>query len=102
MVEDEVKFEKLLGVRIIEQPGIDLERRIISSAISEKQVKSESIWNYIDELFSAFHIPVPAMALSLLLVLGITAGYLYNDLPSDPDNQVALNDFLYYEGDYYE
>jgi len=42
------------------------------------------------------------MALSLLLVLGITAGYLYNDLSSDQDNQVALNDFLYYEWDYYE
>ena len=86
----------------MKDPSIDLERRIISSAKLEKQVKSESIWIYIDELFSAFHIPVPAMALSLLLVLGITAGYLYNDLPSDQDNQVALNDFLYYEGDYYE
>lgn len=102
MVEDEIRFEKLLGARKFEQPGIDLERQIISSAKSKKQIKSESIWNYIDELFSAFHIPVPAIALSLLLVLGITAGYLYNDLPSDPDNEVALNDFLYYEGDYYE
>ncbi len=102
MVEDEIRFEKLLSLKRFEQPGIDLERRIINSAKLEKQIKTESIWNYIDELFSAFHIPVPAMALSLLLVLGITAGYLYNDLPSDQDNQVALNDFLYYEGDYYE
>ena len=102
MVENEVKFEKLLSLKKFEQPGNHLETRIINSAISEKQIKTESIWSSIDELFSAFHIPVPAMALSLLLVLGITAGYLYNDLSSDQDNQVALNDFLYYEGDYYE
>ena len=47
MVEDEIRFEKLLGARKFEQPGIDLERQIISSAKSEKQIKSESIWNNI-------------------------------------------------------
>jgi hypothetical protein len=85
-----------------EEPSTDLERRIINSANSVKQIKSESIWSYIDELFGAFHIPVPAMALSLLLILGITLGYLYNDLPNGQQNEVALNDFLYYEGEYYE
>jgi hypothetical protein len=102
LAEDEKDFEQLLSSRKYEQPDIDLERRIINSAKSEEQIKSESIWSYIEQLFSTFHIPVPAMALSILLILGITIGYLYDDTNSGQQDEVALNDFLYYQGGYYE
>ncbi len=103
IVADEKEFESLLQLRAFEQPEINLATTIINSARSEEQNKAESLWAYIEELFSTFRIPVPAMTLSLLLICGITIGYFYGGIPNGNQNEeVALNDFLYYEGDYYE
>ncbi|NIU85906.1 MAG: hypothetical protein GWN11_03955 [Candidatus Dadabacteria bacterium] len=103
IVADEKEFESLLQLREFEHPEINLATTIINSARSEEQTKSESLWAYIEELFSTFRIPVPVMALSLLLICGITIGYFYGSMPNGNQNEeVALNDFLYYEGDYYE
>ncbi len=87
---------------MVEPQSDDLQAKIISTAKAQTDFQSISIWEYLDEIFKSFHIPAPALALSLLLLGGITLGYLYDDLPNGQQDEVALNDFLYYEGEYYE
>ena len=63
----------------------------------------KSILRSLKDIFSAFPIPSPALALPLLLVVGIAAGYFYpadSTVPLPEGTQVA--ELIYYDEGFYE
>ncbi len=87
--------------REFEESSHGLSDRIISSAIGQE--KQNSIFGSLKELFSTFPIPSPAIALPIILVVGIVAGYLYpaNELASEPEG-VQIAELIYNDGGLYE
>lgn len=106
LLEEEKFLEEALNLREFEQPSSNLASRIISeSRQSGVERKAQtSFYDFLNSIFSSFHIPKPAFALSMILVIGITLGFFGNG----PDNNVINSEDLqaseisFYDGDFYE
>ncbi len=101
-LEEERRFEEALNRRSFEEPSPDLERRIIDAAAPKPERARNSVLGLLSSIFSGFHLPRPAIALPLLLVLGMAAGYLYANYVEQQNQGVQLAELLYYEEGYYE
>jgi len=103
LLEEEGKFEEILSLRAFEQASPELGSRIISQADPgvSGTVKT-GLYEYPSGFFSFFNFQIPAFALAIILVLGITLGYLYDNYNDINANAIELNDFLYYEGEFYD
>ena len=85
-----------------EESSPGLSKRIISQALGQEKEASKSLLDSIKELFSAFPLPSPAVALPVVLVIGIVAGYLYPaDDTTEPEG-VQIAEVLYNDGGLYE
>jgi hypothetical protein len=76
-LEEEKLFEEALNMREFEEPSPDLARRIIYAAEQKPAPVRKSFTYILSSVFSAIPLPRPALALPLLLILGIAAGYIY-------------------------
>ena len=103
-LEEERRFEESLMERSFEEPSPGLEARIISAATAAKRPGAEgnSILGILSAIFSAIPLPRPAVALPLLLVLGMAAGYLYANYTEQDSTGSQFTDLLYYGEGYYE
>lgn len=105
LVDQEELFEQQLNMRCYEEPSSDLSERIISSVKSKKSQnisRSKSVSGYLDEILGSFKLPSPAFSLSLILIFGITLGYLSGYIDTGPENQTLLNQLTFYEEGFYE
>lgn len=107
ILEEEKKLEAILYQSRYEEYSDDLEERIINSLNKNRAQKDiEQSSSMLKNIFSVISIPRPALALPLLLILGITLGFLSSsyfssdDLGDIPDTQFA--ELIYYEGVFYE
>ncbi|MEW6144433.1 MAG: hypothetical protein AB1598_05390 [Thermodesulfobacteriota bacterium] len=103
-LEEERRFEESLMDRGFEEPSPGLEARIISAAVERKRPEpaGNSVFGILGAIFSAIPFPRPAIALPLLLIIGMAAGYLYaNYAEQDTDNSL-YSEMLYYGEEYYE
>ena len=103
-LENERRFEESLMERAFEEPSAGLEARIISAAAGVKrpEARGSSVLGLLGALFSAIPLPRPAIALPLLFVVGMAAGYLYaNYAEQDTDNS-QYAEALYFGEGYYE
>jgi hypothetical protein len=103
MLAEERAFEEALMQRGFEESSPGLSDRIISEALNEDPAGQKSILKSIRDIFSASPIPSPAIALPLLLVVGIAAGYLYpaDSALSEPEG-VQVAELIYYDEGFYE
>jgi len=101
-LEEEKLFEEALNTREYEEPSPDLARRIIDAAGEKPAPARKSFFDILSSVFSAIPLPRPALALPILLVLGIAAGYIYANYADTDTNGTQLAQLLYYEEGYYE
>ena len=103
-LEGERRFEETLMERGFEEPSPGLEARIISAAAAAKRPEAEgnSILGVLSAIFSAIPLPRPAIALPLLLVIGMAAGYLYANYSEQESGGSQFAELLYYGEGYYE
>lgn len=106
LIKQEEEFERFLDMREIDQHSPDFQTRIISSAIQKNAVfsnKSNSLWSYLNEIFISLNIPKPAISLGIVLVIGITIGYLidYKQI-SNFRNETDIGVMTLYEGEIYD
>lgn len=101
-LEEEKLFEEALNMREYEEPTPDLASRIIDAAEEKPAPARKSFIDVLSSVFSAIPLPRPALALPLLLVLGIAAGYIYANYSETDTNGTQLAQLLYYEEGYYE
>ena len=89
--------------RGFEESAPGLSDRIISSALGQRKEKQTSLLASIKEVFSSFPIPSPAIALPIILVVGIVAGYLYpaDTAVSEPEG-IQVAEIIYNHGGIYE
>ena len=100
LIKEEINFENILNQRKFESHSINLETRIISS-INNNRFETKNVFEILKEVFSAFHLPKPSYALSLILLVGITLGYFVTN-SDNLDNDVVLSEISFYDGDFYE
>ena len=103
-LDEERRFEEVLLRRGFEEPSPGLEARIISAAYTVKRPgpSKNSLLALLGAIFSAIPLPRPAIALPLLLIIGMAVGYIYSNY-SDTDSDNSLySELLYYGGGYYE
>ena len=97
----EIELESALMDAPFEESSPGLSEKIISRALEQEQAR-KSVLDSIKELFSAFPLPSPAIALPVVLVIGIVAGYLYPaDATTEPDG-VQIAEVIYNDGGLYE
>lgn len=103
-LEEERRFEESLMERGFEEPSPGLEARIISAAAESKkpEVEGNSIFGILSAIFSAIPLPRPAIALPLLLVIGMAAGYLYANYAEQDTDGTQFAEMLYYGEGYNE
>ena len=103
MLQNERAFERALSERGFEESSPGLSERIITNALGDQKAQQKSLTNSLKEIFSVFPIPSPAIALPLILVIGIVAGYLYTAeiAVSEPEG-VQLAELIYNDGGFYE
>ena len=103
-LEMERRFEESLMERGFEEPSPGLEARIISAAAGVKQpeARRNSIPGLLSAIFSAIPLPRLAIALPLMLVVGMAAGYLYANYADQGTDNAQYSDALYYGEGYYE
>jgi len=106
LIKHEEEFERFLDMREIDQHSPDFQNRIISSSYQKNAVfsnKSNSLWSYLNEIFISLNIPKPAISLGIVLVIGITIGYLmdYKQI-SNFRNETDIGVMALYEGEIYD
>ncbi|MEQ9619787.1 MAG: hypothetical protein RIG61_11540 [Deltaproteobacteria bacterium] len=102
-LNEERRFEEALSMRRFEEASPGLERRIIDTAAMEKPaLENYSMFDILGSVFKTIPLPRPAIALPLLLVLGIFAGFLYASYTENAESSTQLAGLLYYEEIYYE
>lgn len=102
ILKAEIELESALMERGFEESSPGLSQRIISNALGNETEKKTSLFGSIKELFSAFPIPSPAIALPALLVIGIVAGYLYPEESFSEPEGTQVAEIFYNEGGLYE
>ena len=100
----ERRFEKALMQRGFEEPSPGLEARIIRAAAAVRKPGPARIPlpGFLSAVFSAIPLPRPAIALPLLLVIGMAAGYLYANYAEQDTDNTQYAQLLYYGEDYNE
>ena len=78
------KLDNLLRSRYVEPASTDLAQRIILKARQMPQNKTISLWQWVRELFSEFHLPKPGYVLASALVLGLVIGF---SVPQDTNTE---------------
>lgn len=103
-VGEERRFEESLMKRSFEEPSPGLESRIISAAAWMKKPEAEgnSVLRLLSAIFSVIPLPKPAIALPILLVIGIAAGYLYANYAEHQTQSSQLTELVDYGEGYYE
>lgn len=113
LVEEEVRFEALLGERSFVEPDDYLAGRIIAfareSAVQERAA-AEDDRGLLGWLFAEFFTPRAAIALALTLIIGFMAGYMTPGATLDPFDQLLEDEMmleetfstLFMEGDIFE
>jgi len=70
--------------------------------VKRPEPAGKSVLGLLVAIFSAIPLPRPAIALPLLLVIGMAVGYLYSNY-SDTDTDNSLyTEMMYYGEGYYE
>jgi hypothetical protein len=103
-LDQERRFEESLMERVYEEPSPGLEARIISAAasVNKPEPARNSLLGLLNAVFSAIPLPSPAIALPLLLVIGMAAGYLYANYAEQDTDNTQYAELLYYGEEYYE
>lgn len=103
-LEEERSFEEALMERVFEESSPGLEARIISSAalVKRPEPAGKSVLGLLAAIFSAIPLPRPAIALPLLLVLGMAAGYLFTNYSDNDTDNSLYTEMMYYGEGYYE
>lgn len=103
-LEEERRFEETLLERGFEEPSPGLEARIISAAasVNRPEPARNSMLGLIGSIFSAIPLPRPAIALPLLLVIGMAVGYLYANHTDNNTDSSLYSEMMYYGEGYYE
>jgi hypothetical protein len=103
-LEEERRFEEALQERGFEEPSPGLEARIISASAALKRPgpANNSVLGLLGAIFSAIPLPRPAIALPLLLVIGMAAGYLYSNYSDNDTDSSLYSEVMYFGEGYYE
>jgi hypothetical protein len=105
LLEEEVRFEKVLKARTYEGPNHDLTERIILASKSKNKKVRPRLVELLSELVWEFGLSKPVMSalyvsLVLVLLLGFAIGFTnINGSVSIDGTQTDLQEFLYYEGE---
>lgn len=103
IIKEENILNDALNHRGFEEASPSLENRIISTALSNSAHNSKSIFEFLNQIFNSFHLPNPAFALSLVLLIGITLGYAVDNIGIENNNEnLFANEINFYDGDFYE
>ena len=103
MLEAEKALDDALMQRGFEESAPGLSDRIIREALKKEPADRKSIFESLKEIFTLIPLPSPAIALPLILAIGIVAGYLYpaDIAVSEPEGLVVVelsdNDGGFYE-----
>ena len=106
LLKQERDFESILDLRKVENHSTDFQNRIISTAAkrdSQISTKRKPLWSYLNEGFSCLKIPKPVISLGIILIIGITIGYLIdNSQISKFRNESDIGVIALYEGEIYD
>ncbi len=91
------KLEAMLKARPIEPASSDLAQRIILKSQSIPQRTAVSPWQWLQELFSEFHLAKPAYILAGTLLLGFVIGFSapLGTSPANDADTAQVENFLY-------
>lgn len=103
-LEEERRFEEALTERGFEEPSPGLEARIINAASVAKRPEhaGKSLLGLLGSIFTAIPLPRPAIALPLLLVIGMAAGYFFANYSDNDTDGSLYTEMMYYGEGYYE
>lgn len=103
-LEEEKRFEATLMERGFEEPSSGLEARIIyaASAVKRPEPAWKSLLRLLGSIFTAIPLPKPAIALPLLLVIGMAAGYFFANYSDNDTDGSLYTAMMYYGESYYE
>jgi hypothetical protein len=91
-------FDALLRSRAFEPARPDLAERIILTARSLPQQRRLTLHAWIQRLFAEFHVPRPAYALALVLMLGFVLGVSLQGMQvTEGYDPMSIQSFLYAE-----
>ena len=107
VLKEEKEFEEIINTRGFEEYSEGFEDKIINLAINkEKYNEDKSTLDLLNSIISIIPIPRPAIALPLLLVLGIATGFFYSSNfsfeESDSIESTQFAELIYYPEGFYE
>lgn len=102
MVEQEKKIDDLMTRRVVPPMSSNLSQRIIDAAKNAPQSPPQGSWLdaarlKFSALFQGEYMPQPAFIVAGVLVLGVAAGVLLQDMTKVPEEDLI---FLYVENSF--
>lgn len=98
--QKEQKLEALLRSRRIDPASPDLAERIVLQAQQIPQYQTIPFTQWMQQLFSEFHLPRPVYVFACTLILGVVVGFTSPlDTPADDVDAVHVQSFLYVDED---
>lgn len=103
LLEAEKVLDDALMQRGFEESAPGLSEKIIRKALKKEPADRKSVFESLKEIFTLIPLPSPALALPLILAIGIVAGYLYpaEIAVSEPEG-VQIAELIYNDGGLYE
>jgi hypothetical protein len=95
------KLEAMLRARQVEPAGPELVERIIRKAQGRPQNQTMPLRQWVQWLFSEFHLPQPAYVLACALMIGFIVGLMMSrpHAAEDVAETVQVQSFLYVDED---
>lgn len=99
--QKEQKLEALLQSRRLEPVSPGLAERIVRKAQLLPQHQTDSLVQWVRELFTDFHLPRPAYVLVCILIFGFVVGSILprRTVPQDDGDSLLVHSVLYEDED---
>lgn len=93
---EDASLDALLRQRAMEPPSANLAWRIYVRAMNTPQRVNKSLWQIVQRMFAEFHLPRPALALGLVLLLGFVVGLATTTETNSNAIEVVTVDNIYH------
>lgn len=98
MATPEDRLNTMLENRAYEAPRTGFADRIIAATMNMPQVQALSPFAFLKSIFAEFHLPQPAYALAIALVIGVFAGWQSPSPTATADSTTQTKQAYDYDG----
>ncbi|MBN8531951.1 MAG: hypothetical protein J0L97_08855 [Alphaproteobacteria bacterium] len=95
---DDKAFNAWMENRRFEEPSAGLATRIIRAAAGREQRAPFSLGGFLRRTFQEFHLPSPAYALAVVLLIGFAVGANAPSATADSQDDSEIQTLLYMDG----